>query len=629
MGQFSSEDDVGFLQRKIPFLFLAVFLFILIIVGRLYYLQIILGQSFRHRSESLSVRLEELRAPRGRVLDRDGKVLADERPYFELTVIPQYLSNKEKTIDSLVSLVPLKKEEIKDTLYKNRFLAPFHPVVIQTDMPYEWVAKIKEYSDPEYQPQSEYYLDGVELIKSHLRVYLYPELFSHALGYLTEINKDKLEKLKEKYPERYSLGDLVGANGLEGAYDLDLRGHDGVLARVVDARGREVQGDEDLDLLQIRASQQSTPGYDLETTLDYDTQKAAAEAMGNQLGGVVAIDPFSGEILVLYSSPGYDANRIIKNIDKAYWQKINLHEDRFLYNRTVQAAYPPGSIYKMVPAFAGLDMKVITPETSFRCSGGLRFGRRYFKCWNKGGHGVVNLNRGLGQSCDVYFYQVGLRVGVDGLNKYAHLFGFGEKTGIEIAYENPGLIPSSEWKQRRFKQKWIESETLSISIGQGYDLVTPVQAAKMIAMVANGGKPLTPHLGKRILDKTGQLIREIQLPLGEPVVPEDIVKRLQAGVIEVVHGAGTAKRMQQSPYKIAGKTGTAQVVGHDSNVKHSHKTKPHGWFVGYAPYDDPKIAVAAIVENGGSGGAAAGPVVLKVINTYLDKLLPHYKDQQQ
>jgi penicillin-binding protein 2 len=252
----------------------------------------------------------------------------------------------------------------------------------------------------------------------------------------------------------------------------------------------------------------------------------------------------------------------------------------------------------------------------------LRFGRRRFKCWNLGGHGRVSLIRGIAQSCDVYFYNVGLKVGVDALHHYAHRYGLGEKTGIEIAFENPGLIPSTEWKKRRYGRKWIESETLSLAIGQGYNLLTPLQAARMIAMVANGGKPLTPHLGKRLVNPADKSTVKIQTPQGKPILPDRIIGLVQEGVIEVVHGAGTAKRMRASPYKIAGKTGTAQVIGHDSRAKRSQRTKPHGWFVGYAPYDQPKIAVAAIVENGGSGGAAAGPVVMKVIDTYLAKIMP-------
>lgn len=479
MRTFSSDDDVSFLQNKLPILYFIVLSFILIVLGRLYYLQVYRGGTYRSLSEQISVRLEELRAPRGHILDRNGKVLAAERPYFEIQVTPQYLTNRERTFESLTQLIPITREEIEESLFENRYLAPFFPVVLVEDAPLDWISKIRQYQRPDYDDDTPFFLEGVTVRKSSLREYYYPELFSHALGYLNEIDKSTLEKFRKKYPGRYSQGDLMGMNGVEGAYDLALRGFDGVRARVVDARGREVRGDVDLDLLQERASEAPIDGQTLMTTLDYDSQVAASEAMGERLGGVVALDPNTGEVIVLYSSPGYNANRIIKNVDKDYWKMINLHEDKFLYSRAVQAAYPPGSIYKLVDMFAGLDTGKVPPEKSFFCGGGMRFGSRFFKCWKSGGHGRVSMFRGIAQSCDVYFYNVGLIVGVDGLHEYAHRFGLGERTGIEIAYENPGLIPSTQWKKKRYGQEWIESETLSIAIGQGYDLITPIQAAKM------------------------------------------------------------------------------------------------------------------------------------------------------
>lgn len=617
---FSSEDIVS-LQRKVNILSLIVLVFILIVLVRLFHLQVYRGSSYKVLSEQISVREEELRSRRGLILDRWGKVLADNRPYFEIVVIPQYMRNRRRTIESLSQLIPITAEEIKAKLHEARRAPPFMPVVLVEDAPYDWVAKIREYVRPDYDEEVAVYLEGVEVRASPLRLYLYPEIFSHAIGYLREIDKKTLKRYKKEYPDRYSMGDLIGANGIEWAYDLELRGHDGMRARVVDARGTQISGHPDVEILEERASFDPVDGNHIVTTLDFDAQMKAASFFENKRGAVVAIDPNTGEILVLYSSPGYDGNRIMKNIDKSYWQKINLHEDKFLYSRAVQAAYPPGSIYKIVPAFGGLDSGKITPETRFRCGGGLQFGNRFFKCWNKGGHGSVALLRGIAQSCDVYFYNVGLKLGVDGLHKYAHLLGLGERTGIEIPYENPGLIPSTEWKKKRYKQPWIESETLSIAIGQGYDLLTPLQAARMIAIVANGGHLFKPHLGKEILSPSRQTVKEISFPLGEAVIPEEILKLIQQGVIDVIHGAGTAKRLRASPYKIAGKTGTAQVIGHDSKLAMTARRKPHGWFVAYAPYDDPKIAIAVIVENGGSGGAVAGPVAMGVINEYLDKVI--------
>lgn len=427
MFTFSSNEDLISLQRKISVLFLIVIVFVLIVLIRLFYLQVFLGDRFETLSEQISVREEELRARRGLILDRWGKVLADNRPYFEIVMIPQHIQDRNRAIDSLTQLIPISRKTIEEKLQAAKRLPPFLPVSLVEDAPYDWVAKIREFQRPDYDEEVQVYLEGIEVHAHPLRSYLYPEEFSHALGYLKEIDRLTLKKYKKEYPDRYSMGDMMGANGLERAYDLELRGVDGIKARVVDARGKEIRGNPDVALLEERASFDSVDGNHLLTTLDYDSQKVAAAFFKDKRGGAVAIDPNNGEILVFYSSPGYDGNRIMKNIDKAYWQKINLHEDKFLYSRAHQAAYPPGSIYKVVPAFGGLDTGKVPVEKKFRCGGGMQFGNRFFKCWNKGGHGAVSLLRGIAQSCDVYFYNVGLKLGVDGLHQYATLLGLGQK----------------------------------------------------------------------------------------------------------------------------------------------------------------------------------------------------------
>ncbi len=625
-----NSDEPQALQVKMAFLFLSVFIFILIVLSRLFYLQILRGDTYKQISEQISIRSEEVRARRGLILDRNGKVLADNRPYFEIVVIPQDLHDKEKSLDFLARLIPLTRTEMDARLKKAAGQPSFMPVVLREDAPYDWVARIREYQAPDDADEGSSPLKGIEVRSSHLRVYRYPELFSHVLGYLKEIDKTTLEKMQLEHPEIYSSGDFMGAAGVEATYDKDLKGQDGMKARVVDARGRQVKGHADISLIQERESEAAIDGHHLLTTLDFDAQQAAAQALGDRKGSVVALDPSSGEVLVLYSSPGYDGNRVMGNIDHAYWQKINLDPAKYLYNRAIQATYPPGSTYKIVGSFAGLHSHAITPDSHFSCGGGMQFGNRFFQCWNKGGHGSTELVRAIAQSCDVFFYNVGLKVGVDGLHHYAHLLGLGEKTGVDLPFEQSGLIPSSEWKLKRFKQPWIESETLSISIGQGYDLVTPLQNARMIAMIANGGYPLHPHAGKNILDAQKQVVRELSFPVspsttGAPsaVVPPEELQWIQKGLIDVVHGAGgTAGRLRASPYKIAGKTGTAQVIGYESKRARSQDTNDHAWFVCYAPYDHPQIAMAVVVENGGHGGAAAAPVALAVIEAYLGKQNP-------
>lgn len=617
--RYGMDEDISFLQRKVSILVVIVAVFILTVLGRLYYLQVYRGKIYRNLSEQISVREEELTARRGNIYDRRGTLLADHRPYFEIGIIPQFLTEAEKTITSLSRILSLSPEEIKIKLGEAEASAPFKPVILVRDAPYDSVVKIREYNRPEDDPEAPIYLGGVVIRTSPLRRYLFPELFSHVLGYLTEIDQKTLDEFKSIYPDRYSLGDLVGATGIEQTYDRDLRGIDGIQARIVDARGREVREDPDLSLLRERASLRPTDGRDLMTTLDFEAQEAAQEAMGERRGAVVALEPSSGDVLVLYSAPGFDANRIMKSVDQPYWRELNIHEDKYLFNRAIQGTYPPGSIHKIVGAFAALNLGLVDLEEKMHCGGGLQFGNRYFKCWRPGGHGAVAFKRGLSESCDVFFYHVGLRVGVDGLREHAQIMGLGLPTGIDMPREKAGLIPSTAWKERRLGQPWIESETLSVVIGQGYNLVTPLQSARMISMIANGGHPLTPQVGKTLIDPNDGGGRKILSREGESVIRKDIRQQIHQALIEVVHGNGTARQLRYSPYKIAGKTGTAQVIGHGSRVVPSERTKPHAWFVAYAPYDDPQIALAVIVENGGGGSAVAAPVAKKIIEAYLAK----------
>ncbi len=614
----SSDEDVSYLQRKIVFLILFVALFILIVFVRLYYLQLYRGAEYRSLSEQISVREEEIHAKRGLILDRYGKVLVSNRSIYEIAIIRQHVRDLPRLIESVSKLIPLSAEEIYAKLTEFKNSPPFVPLVLVTDAPFDWVAKLRQYQRPEYDDDTPVYLEGLEVRSTFTRVYPHAELFSHALGYLREVDEKTLKHMEETNPGLYSQGDFMGASGVERAYDEHLKGIDGMYARVVDARGKEIRNNDELGLLQDRMSFDPEEGGTLVTSLDYDAQFAAAEAFGNRKGAVVALDPTNGQVIVMYSSPAFDPNLISRNIDRAYWAKINLHPDKFLFNRAIQAMYPPGSTYKIIPSYGGLDSGLINPDTHFNCGGGMQFGNRFFRCWNKGGHGSTDVHRAIMQSCDVFFYRTGLLLGVDGLNKYAHLFGLGQKTGIEIPYEQAGLIPSTEWKMRRYKTPWIESETLSISIGQGYDLVTPLQNAYMAAMVANGGRAFKPHFGQYILNAVGEREKNFDQPLGEPALSEKNLNLVRQGLIDVVHGAGTARRLQASPYKIAGKTGTAQVVGYDAKIQ----VKDHALFVSYAPYDNPKIAVSVIVENGGHGGSDAAPVALKIIDTYLSKFMP-------
>ena len=606
-----------FLQDKLPFLTGFIFLIISLILIRLFYLQVLKGQYYSELSTDLLIREQKISAKRGRILDRSGKVLADSRPYLEIVFVPQHTEHAREVLHNLATFLSLEEESLWQKVETAKSLPKFEPVVLVENVPYNMAAKLKEHLAPGYEKNSPTNLEGIFLIAESLRNYLYPELFSHALGYLKEVDKKELLELKKDNPQSYAYGDLTGAAGLERTYDLDLRGKNGQRGRVVDARGHEIVGIPDINVLREKATFAPVDGYDLKTTLDFEAQQVASEFFKDKKGAVIALDPNNGEVFVMYSSPGYDANRIIKNIDKEYWKKINLDEDKYLFNRALQAMYPPASTYKIVGALAGLETGEIDPEnTKFFCGGGLTFGNRRFRCWKSGGHGTLDLLKGIAQSCDVFFYQLGLKVGVDRLAGYSQLLGFNRLTGIDMPFEKSGLIPTTAWKEKARGQPWVESETLSVVIGQGYNLTTILQNAKVTALFANGGYEITPHLGKEILDLNGGVFKTISYPQ-KPTsfVGHFSTEFVKKGMIEVVQGHWTARRLQQSPHKIAGKTGTAQVVSSDSGKK----SQTHALFVGFAPYDDPKIVVSVIMEYGGGGSSAAAPIAMKVIDTYLNK----------
>lgn len=613
------DDQHDHLKKKIPFAVFFIFLFFCVVVGRLYYLQIARGEHYQRVATEVFVRAEEVVARRGQIADRDGKVLATTRDYLEIVITPQYVSDLEKVIHSVTGILPVEREHIRSALQRARFEPSFLPVAIVEDAPYDWVARLMEYL-PVYQKDSKYDFSGVAVRHFPVRYYPHPQIFSHALGYLTEIDRERLKKLRNQSPDVYGLGDLVGAAGVEKTYDVFLKGRDGTLGRVVDARGKEVEAVSDLKVLQAGASEKPEEGLNLRTTLHFESQVVAHELFEGKKGAVVALDPQNGEILVLYSAPAYDPNRIVKKVDRPYWQKINLDPDKYLFNRAVQAMYPPASTYKMVVLTAGIDSGVIDPEkTRFYCPGGIQWGNRYFKCWRRGGHGSVNVIKGLAQSCDVFFYRVGLAVGVDRLAEYAGWFGMGQQTGIDVPFEQKGLVPTSRWKENTYGQSWQESETLSVAIGQSYDLVTTLQNAVAVALIANGGYRVTPHLAKAVVDGNQKIVKVFDYPTElTPLAGSEAIEWVKKGMIEVVHGWGTATRLRNSPVKIAGKTGTAQVVGEDfTRLTGGKKPDPHALFVAFAPIDDPKIAVAVVVENGKSGSATAAPIAQKIIEVYL------------
>jgi penicillin-binding protein 2 len=434
------------------------------------------------------------------------------------------------------------------------------------------------------------------------------------IGYTGEINRQELDERKW---ENYEPGDQIGKRGFEKLYEEDLRGEKGTLYAEVDAHGyeqRELKGKEPL------------PGNDLQLTIDLDLQREAEKAMEDKAGAVVAMDVNSGRILAFASAPPVHLEDFIGGISTKKWQALLNDIKRPLVYKTIQGQYPPGSTYKIITALAGLAKGAINPNTVFNCAGSMPFGNRRYGCWKRGGHGPISLHRALAESCDIYFYKVGLLVGVDVLAEFANDMGLGHKTGINFEYEKSGLIPTANWKKLAKGEPWQEGETLSIAIGQGFNLVTPLQVCLMTSALANGGILYKPFLVEKIIDPEGEVIKE-----NEPIVDVELfgmdkyLALIRDGLVAAVndkHGTGGEARLKN--VTVAGKTGTAQVVTmekfkevDEKDVEYKHRD--HAWFTSFAPAEKPEIAVTVLVEHGGHGGSAAAPVAQKVLEEYFAK----------
>lgn len=614
----SLEEGLKSLKFKTLFLIGFSLLFFFVLVFRLYHLQVVQGEHYRELAHQLTIRKHELRATRGLIFDRHKKPLVRSKNIYDVVVIPQYMGDIKLLSQSLAKLLEEKPQKVLRQLKKAKRKAAFQPVTLAKDISFKKLAIISQNSKPRYQITDPFYLKGVEVRQRIGRVYLYPEAFSHVLGFLNEVDGPTLKAFQKKHPNRLSLGDYKGASGLEEIYDLSLRGFDGHQAQIVDAKGYAIPMDEELQSLKERFFQPTTAGQAIITTLDFATQQAAFLAMQKYQGAaLVALNPQNGEVIALVSHPGFNPNLVHQ---PGYYKEMMANRAEF--NRALFGVYPPGSTFKMVTALAALENKTINPKTSFACRGGVHFGR-LFKCWNRGGHGQVNLTKALAQSCNSFFYQLGIKLDIDQIATTGEKLFLTKKTGVDLAGENAGFIPTKHWAKTSTRRSfaWQKGETLSVAIGQGDVRVNPLANAVMISIIANGGYSITPHLIHSFVDTDGKIIPQKTPQRKKLFLKEDILA-IQKGLVDVVHGHGTARRLKKSPNKIAGKTGTAQVIGHDSKAKKGQNTKPHGWFVAYAPYDNPQIAVAVFVEHGGGGSVSAAPIAQIVIDTYLEQKAP-------
>ncbi|MFO1519337.1 MAG: penicillin-binding protein 2 [bacterium] len=599
-------------------------LFFLVVIGRLAYLQLVRGREYARFSDAYTVKEIPITAPRGNLYDRKGRVIATTRPSFNLLLNLSKAKKLDELLERVAPFVEKTPEELKEAVAQAKGQPRFRPVNLVTDLSREQVAKLqmrKTLATEDTEEGRDF--SALEIRVEPIRHYEEGEMWGHVVGYLREISEEKLKEAAKSDPGKYFPGDVVGAQGIERRFDVSLRGRDGKQEAVVDALGHEVREDT-FGLKKELLLSPPVAGDNYYLTLDRDLQKVAYDALKDKEGALVMLDVKTGEVLAMVSRPSYDPEKLVGNISRAYWVTLNTDERKILLNRTMQAAYPPGSTFKIITGLAALAEGVIKPTDKISCPGYYEVGGRRFGCWLGKGHGPVDFYRALVQSCDVYFYKVGEKVGIDRIAQYAKLFGLGGATGIEMDFERSGLIPTTEWKKKNRKEDWNAGETLSASIGQGYDLVTPLQNALMIARVASRGKEVKPTLVREIEHPDGRrerLKREAPSPIEVGLDQEkwDALIKALTGVVQ--DPGGTAHRIALKGITMGGKTGTAQVIGYDKfgRKARSKKTEDHAWFVAFAPAEDPEIAVAVVVEHGGHGGTAAAPVAQAAIQKYFEE----------
>ena len=594
------------IEPRLAILSALIALVLSVVTVRLYYLQIIRHKEFIELADRNRIRIHRQPALRGLVFDVHHRPLVDTKPSFDAVMVPEDVRNIKQTVARLEGLLGQDNVAAKLSEAEDEGRPPFDPVTVEEHLGWQQVVSLETH---------QLQLPGVSLEVMPQRHYIYGPLAAHLLGYVGEVAEGDLRHASE-----YRMGDEIGKFGLERVFESQLRGQAGGQEIEVDSVGRR---------LKLLREIPEIPGQSVVLSLDLDLQQAAEKAMGKWSGALVAIDPNTGYILAMVSHPTFDPNIFANGITSVQWRGLTTDPAHPLANRAIAGTYPPGSTFKLVDAIAGLEDHTLTPETSYFCPGGLYYGNREYHCWRKQGHGTLSVHRAIVGSCDVFFYQVGIHLGIDRLAQWARMLGLGEKSGIDLDNERPGVMPSSLWKEKRFRQRWYPAETLSVAIGQGYVAATPLQMAMVAAEIANGGIRYKPQFVKEEEALDGSVVRrfppivERRIPL-DPVVL-DIVRSAMCDVVNTGGGTGHAAHLDN--ITVCGKTGTSQVVKEAGNAripedKEPMKYRDHGWFVAYAPSDHPQIAIAAVVEHGGHGGSSAGPVVHDVLQKFFELYPP-------
>lgn len=592
------ESNRQLIQQRLNQFRLPVLLIFLILAARLWQLQIIQGAEYAMRAERNRIRTIELIAPRGTISDRNNIPLVENRPSFDVFLYREAMKDQADTIRFLFEKLFISRDDIEVRLRRNKGTGLYRPILLKEDVGMEDISVIEAHrrDHPE-----------IQLGPEPRRLYRYGKLAAHLMGYVGEISE---QDLTAGTFQGAASGSLVGQAGIERFYNHLLVGTDGERQVLVDSMGREVGLVDETD---------SMIGGEVQLTLDLDLQSIAENALEEKVGAIVAMDPRTGEILAMASSPSFDPNNFSPRISGDAWNQLINDPDRPMQNRAIQNSYSPGSIFKLVMADAALEEGLLEDNPAAFCSGSAVYYGRTFHCHDKKGHGTIRLEQAIAKSCNVFFYELGKRLGISKIAEHGHALGLGERTGIDLPGERPGVMPSSEWKQQARRAPWYAGETISVSIGQGAVSTTPMQMLRAVSAIATGGLLTTPHV----------LLRAERIPSSERKwavhhvdIGEENARRIRQGMWESVNNWGTGHNAAVPGQNICGKTGTVQVISKENQQKDLANTEDHSWFVGFGNRDNPEIAVVVFVEHGGKGGVAAAPLAKRIFSAYFEKHKP-------
>lgn len=577
---------------------------LILILAGYWFVQVAEGSAYRELADNNRLRKLSLEAPRGLIRDRHGRSLVENVPSYSLLIDRSRSVDLESSLEFATRILERSEDELRQILADHRQTPSFKPLLLAEELSLQQVARfgVENLEHPEF-----------EIAVTHLRLYRHAHQTAHILGYLGEVTDSDLNRSGRAY----RAGDTVGKKGIEGLYEDYLRGQRGEQVVVVDNRGRVI---EEYDRVP------ATPGRELALTIDLHLQQEAARQLAGKVGAIVALDPRQGEILAMVSAPSFNPNRFARRLHPEEWQQLLSDRDHPLQNRAVQNTYPPGSTFKIVMALAGLDLGVLDPRaTTVSCRGFSKIYNNRYRCWKASGHGPVDLKKSLKHSCNVYYHQLGQKIGIDQIAEYGRMFGLGRETGTDLAGEKMGLIPDSRWSLENRGAPWYPGETISVATGQGPILVTPLQIAVMAAAIANGGRLITPHLVRREL--LGGEIRPERAALDDETQPAqklsvehlDLVRQALWSVVNEPRGTG--RSAYSSGLDIAGKTGTAQVISQEMRTDNEDlpaELRDHAWFASFAPAGNPRLVVVVFVENGGAGSRAAAPLAKGIFERFFE-----------